>query len=288
MDEPYKLNNDSLSLNYQKMKLAYERFSVNLQELNNVERRYIDDLAAKAITIQERICGAPEALVVCISDKDVANALKEIVEQCGDIYQFELMLKKYGLNEQQMSEILSKELLCDAVLESISVDLPQLDAQDAQRYYQENLDKFSRKRTWKVSQILITINSDYPENHFTPARKRINDIYETVSLEMFSQLALRHSECPSAVEGGELGWCEQGKLFPEIEAVLQWLPKGVVSAPIQTEMGFHLLLCHEERPERVADFSEAYPSIKALHDKRARHYIQKQWLQKLAVKHGDQ
>ncbi|WP_264877557.1 peptidylprolyl isomerase [Vibrio agarivorans] len=281
MENYQQMDTSALTLKYQRMKLSNERFNVNPQELTKNEQRYVDDLAAKTVTIQQRICASDEAVPIHIDEQAINEAMAMLVEQCGDIYQFQLTLQKHQLSEKEMREVLKTELLCEAVLDAVSQDLPPLLEQDAKDYYRRNIEKFSRARTWKVSQILITINDDFAENGFVEAKRRANDLYQTLSVDNFSQSALRHSECPSAMEGGNLGWCEQGKLFPEIESVLQWLPKQCVSAPIQSEIGFHIIVCHDEKPQRTATFKEAYESIEELHTKRARQYVQKQWLQSL-------
>lgn len=271
------LNHEQV-LDYQKLKIAQQQFGVNPQGLNSEEWQQVCRLASHTLAIQEKICRSPEAKLIHIEDAMVKATMAKLVEQCGDIYQFHLMLEKHQINESALPGILKQELLCDTVLDQISADIPNLNQQDALEYYQKNISKFSRKRTWKVSQILITINNQFVENCASEARRRIAQVYQQASIDNFAQLALKHSECPSAVEGGELGWCEQGKLFNELESVLQWLPKGVVSAPIQTEVGYHLLLCHEEKPAQVATFEQALPSIKELHCKRAKSYLQKAWI----------
>ncbi|GAL13631.1 survival protein SurA precursor [Vibrio astriarenae] len=273
--------NSSVALHYQCLKLSHEKFALNMNELNDAEQAHIQKLARQTVTLQNKVCAAPEAKVINVSDGDVAEAVKQLVDQCGDIYQFQLTLSKHKLDENDLRRILKQQLVVDAVLDHVSQDIPELAHQDAYDYYLNHSDKFSRARAWDVSQILLTINDDYPENTLKEAKKRIHQLYDTVTVDTFSTTALRHSECPSAMEGGRLGWCESGKLFGELESVLQWLPKNMVSAPIRSEIGFHILVCHAEKPPMVASFEEALPSIRELHEKRARHYMQREWIKKL-------
>ncbi|CAH0529319.1 peptidylprolyl isomerase [Vibrio hippocampi] len=269
------------SLAYQKLKVAQQQFGVNPQSLTTQELQQVDRLANHSLAIQQKICRSPEARLIHIDEEQVNQTINSLVEQCGDIYQFQLMLNKHQISESALRLIVKQELVCDTALELVSGQIPPLAEQDALDYYHKHLDKFSRKRTWKVSQILITINNDFAENRAGEAKKRIEQVYQQANADNFPQLALKYSECPSAVEGGQLGWCEQGKLFNEIESVLQWLPKGVVSAPIQTEVGYHIVVCHEEKPEQVATFEQAYPSIEELHSKRAKTFLQKAWIAEL-------
>ncbi len=58
----------------------------------------------------------------------------------------------------------------------------------------------------------------------------------------FSELATRNSQDPgSAPSGGELGWFERGKLFPEFEKEAFALSKGETSLPVETPFGYHII-----------------------------------------------
>ncbi|MGL6313527.1 peptidylprolyl isomerase [Vibrio sp. WXL103] len=266
---------------YQCLKLAQEKFALNLSELESNEQQYINNLAEQTLNLQRKICNSAEARVVHVDDEQIKQAMTEIVEQCGDIYQYHMMLEKHHIDEASLRDILRQELLCNAVLDMVSTNIPELAQQDAYEYYFRHQDKFSRKRCWDVSQILLTINEDFAENTLAAAEERIKQLYSELTLDNFSNMALRHSECPSAVEGGHLGWCEEGKLYPQLESALQWLPNRVISAPIQTELGFHILIRHDEKPPQSASFDEALPSIRALHNKRAKQYLQREWIKGL-------
>ena len=56
----------------------------------------------------------------------------------------------------------------------------------------------------------------------------------------FAELALKHSECPTALQGGVLGIVPRGKLYPELDAVLFSIKAGEVSEIVESEIGFHL------------------------------------------------
>jgi len=71
-----------------------------------------------------------------------------------------------------------------------------------------------------------------------------------IALNKFADLALKHSECPTALQGGVLGIVPRGKLYPELDAVLFSLKVGAVSDIVESEIGFHLLLC-KQKSEKV-------------------------------------
>tara|TARA_B100001123_G_scaffold230760_1_gene259416 strand:+ start:8369 stop:9742 length:1374 start_codon:yes stop_codon:yes gene_type:complete len=59
----------------------------------------------------------------------------------------------------------------------------------------------------------------------------------------FEELAKRYSDGPSSKDGGELGWVRRdGSMVEKFEEVAFALPAGVVSIPVETEFGYHLIL----------------------------------------------
>ena len=64
----------------------------------------------------------------------------------------------------------------------------------------------------------------------------------------FGELAKQYSDGPSAGDGGELGWIRRdGSLVEEFEEAVFLLAPGVVSVPVETEFGYHLILVDRVR-----------------------------------------
>ena len=57
----------------------------------------------------------------------------------------------------------------------------------------------------------------------------------------FEELAGKYSKCSSSKEGGLLAWLPRGKMPREFDNVAFPLPKGMVSAPVKTELGWHII-----------------------------------------------
>ncbi len=57
----------------------------------------------------------------------------------------------------------------------------------------------------------------------------------------FAELARSYSKCPSGATGGNLGFFGKGLMVKPFEDAAYGTPVGTVSAPVQTQFGFHLI-----------------------------------------------
>lgn len=67
----------------------------------------------------------------------------------------------------------------------------------------------------------------------------------------FAELAKEHSTGPSGPNGGNLGWFGEGQMVPEFEAGVKTLEPGQVSAPVQTQFGWHVIKLNGKRAKEA-------------------------------------
>jgi len=75
------------------------------------------------------------------------------------------------------------------------------------------------------------------------AQQRITRLYERILAGAdFGQLARASSDdTASAVEGGSLGWVNPGVMVPEFEEEMNKLQPGQISAPFESQFGWHIV-----------------------------------------------
>lgn len=65
----------------------------------------------------------------------------------------------------------------------------------------------------------------------------------------FAELAKEKSTGPSGPRGGALGWFGKGMMVPEFEQAVEGMEAGGISAPVQTQFGWHVIKLNNVRPK---------------------------------------
>ena len=126
-------------------------------------------------------------------------------------------------------------------------------------------DKRQARGTIKVAHIMIQCGTDKEEAFIQEKKQKINELFEKLKQDpsQFKSLAKQYSDDKaSGARGGELAPFGTGKMVPEFEEAAFSLKKdGAISAPIQTEYGFHII----QRLEltELDSYDNLYPSVKS-------------------------
>ena len=77
----------------------------------------------------------------------------------------------------------------------------------------------------------------------------------------FVELAKTFSTGPSGPNGGNLGWFGLGQMVPPFEAAVLALEVGEVSAPVETQFGWHVLILNDQREVGGPTFDEVRDAL---------------------------
>ncbi|MBU1447774.1 MAG: nitrogen fixation protein NifM [Gammaproteobacteria bacterium] len=271
---------------YLALKAAQKLYGKAPAALAADETERVQNMAQKQFELEARILAAPEARDAMVPPATLKSALQEIRGRYENEDDFSDDLANNGLSEAEFAEALERELRVEAILEKVGTLAEHVTNTDVELYYQYHPDQFRRQETRLARHILVTINETIPENTREAAFKRISEVAKRLHKEpgRFEEQALKHSECPTALEGGKLGDLPRGKLFPELEQALFALQAGEVSDVIESELGFHVLRCDTITPASVLDFAQAKSSIRKVLEKKRKRAVQQQWMKALLAK----
>ncbi len=265
------------------LQVAQEKFSTVPVALEGEKRLQATRIARKKMQIEQAVLGSPEAAGVVLADGMVDAALNEIRARYDDAEALDSALQAAGLDEEALHAALERELRVEQVLEKVSAAVTRVTDTDVRLYYYMHPEEFQRPEIRTARHILITVNPDYPENTRESALQRLQNIAARIDRKpfRFAEQALKHSECPTSLNGGLLGHVVRGNLYPELERALFALGEGELSGVVESPLGFHLLLCESIEPPREMLFDEVLPKLREMLDSRQRKRFQRSWLESL-------
>jgi len=77
----------------------------------------------------------------------------------------------------------------------------------------------------------------------------------------FAAVAREQSTGPSGPNGGQLGWFGTGAMVPEFEEAVVALEAGAISAPVETQFGWHIVKLNETRIQEAPALEEVRGEI---------------------------
>ena len=147
----------------------------------------------------------------------------------------------YDMRDRMITERYQQQLLN-------SITIARSDVKDFYNTYKDSLPVLPLKA--KLSHLLLpTTASDI-------SKEKVFSFLSNLKIEIenglsFEAAAKEHSIDPSKNNGGELGWVKRGLLVKNFETVAFTLEPGVISEPIETQFGFHLIETLEKQGEKI-------------------------------------
>ncbi len=137
--------------------------------------------------------------------------------------------------------------------------------EEVREHYEVNIQRYAEPELRRVRQILVAGNAEDAEGRIRDLRARLDAGAE------FGELAREFSEDSlSAARGGDLGRIARGDLDQVLETVIFSLPEGLISQPIKTRLGWHVIEVTAIEPSRAQPFEEVREEVERdLRDRRA-------------------
>jgi peptidyl-prolyl cis-trans isomerase SurA len=191
-----------------------------------------------------------------VPSEDVLDRLKGIRERVGGEERYKLMLAQLSLNEEQFKIKLREQLLVQEAIDQqvrAKITVTPAELAQAKTAPEPSPEPSAPVEEVEAYHLLIRVTD---QRSAEDARALAEQLYQRMMEGAdFAELAQQHSEGPHAESGGSLGWLRPGELLPELDDVLFRLQPGDVSSPLQTRLGYHLLMVTQRRP--VADGAPA-------------------------------
>ena len=155
-------------------------------------------------------------------------------------------------------------------VEYVTLAMDQLMAQieveekEIRRYYEEHRGQFETRQERQASHILIAVDAGASAEDKQKARLRAEEFAKQLKQkpERFTEVAKEHSQDPgSAANGGDLGYFGRGTMPKPFEDAVFAMKPGEVSAPVETQYGFHIIRLTNVKGGEGRSFEEARKQI---------------------------
>lgn len=268
---------------YLALKLALELYRKPPAALGDAEKRRLSGIVLRQAEIERRILATPAAASVVLPASSTQQRMAEIRARYASRDELLADLERSGCDEPALEAALARDLRVEAVLESVARTAAPVSDTEIEIFYLLHGERFKRPERRVLRHILITVNDALPGSERPAARAHADDIRARLLArpQDFAVEALRHSECPTAVDGGRLGTLPRGQLFPSVDAAAFALEPETVSAVVESPVGFHLLWCDAIEPAATVGIDEARARIRAHLEETRRSELQKAWIRGL-------
>ena len=139
----------------------------------------------------------------------------------------------------------------------------KLDDRTLEKYFDGNKSLFNGESV-KVSHILIDTRNMKTQEELSHAQEQIKSIKKEIDIgAAFDEMANKYSSCPSAQNGGDLGFIQRkGNLAKSFLDMAFSLRIGQISEPVQTEYGYHLIKVTEKKEGAHVKFGDVKEKVR--------------------------
>ena len=217
-----------------------------------------------------------QTIVARVPEGDIPAALLENIAASLAIW-----LDEGDFTPPERAAIVRHHARLELAFADIARQAPQPDLSTVQAWYLRHQTQFMRPEQRLTRHLLLTVDGDDQAVY-----SRIRELHGQIeaSREAFAPLAQRHSHCPSALDGGLLGWIGRGLLYPQLEEALFALAENALSAPVASELGWHLIWCEAIRPAAPMTPEQALESARDYLSQQSQRRHQRQWLAEMLAR----
>lgn len=234
----------------------------NSPEMQALRAQVLNDLIDQELLVQEAL----RDTAIKVTDQEVAARVEQQIKRVRQGFSSELdyraELKKAGfgspeeyrrwLTEQQRRGALQEALLASLRDRDKLKPVAPTEQQMRDFYAASKASLGKRPATISFQQIVLAPQADAASK--AAARALADSIAKALREGAdFATAARRFSQDPGSREqGGDLGWLRRGPpLAPEFEKVAFQLPVGVISNPVESPFGYHIIQVKRKQPAEI-------------------------------------
>ena len=231
--------------------------NTDAETLNTIKQEIIDqlitDILLEEFIDKQGLVVAPEEI-----EREVNQIRSNITGNQKDSGQsLEKVLAAIGSNIGEFKSSIKHSLALGKYFNN------KIDDKTLEKYFDGNKSLFNGESV-KVCHILIDTRDMKTQEELSHTLEQIKSIKREIdSGAAFDEMAKKYSNCPSAQNGGDLGFIQRkGNLAKSFLDTAFSLRTGQVSDPVQTEFGYHLIKVTEKKEGANIKFGDVKEKVR--------------------------
>ena len=262
---------------YESQKLDFPK--VGTTQYQTLQTQYVEYLVQR-----EELEQAAADLDVSVTEDDKDKAMQDFITSRfdGKRPQFLKALEEQGYTEQAFRDTLTVSVLQQKIFEAVTKDV-EVSSQDVLTYYTENQSQYSTPESRDVRHILIAEKKADDSVDFAKSKAEADRIYDELRGGAdFAAIAKESSADPGSKDSGGKLTIARGQTVPEFDKVAFALKLGVVSQPVKTTYGYHVIeAVSPVRKAKVTSLDDVRATIKGTLLQEKRNEVIQTWLEDL-------
>jgi foldase protein PrsA len=234
---------------------------------------YFSAQVVNMLVNQELMKQQAAKLGVTVTDKQLDDKIKAYEKQFGGAEKFQKYIEKQGMTMDFAKTLIRNNLLTQAIYEKVTA-AKAVTEEDMKAYWKQHSDSFQQKASRTVRHVLVKDKAT--------AEKVRALLAADPSDANWKKVAKKYSTDPGTKStGGNLGPISQGMMVAAFDKAAFSLKKSVVSLPVKTQYGWHVLEVTAITPGKTVTYDESKTQIKQMLAAQNKQTSWTKWLEKV-------
>jgi parvulin-like peptidyl-prolyl isomerase len=258
-------------------KISYEQQERGFPKAGTPEYQSLQTQAVAYLVQRTQYDAEAEERGITVTDADIDKRIEQVKRQSfgGNDKEWTKALEAQGWTEDEVREEIRAQVLSEKLVAAVTGATEVTDEEIA-AYYEANKSQFTVPETREVRHILVKTKAE--------ADKLYDQIQGGAD---FAALAKQHSEDPGSKDNGGKLTIAQGQTVEAFDKSAFLLSAGVVSRPVKTEYGYHLILpLGPVKPGKVTPLAKAKAQIKTQLEQSRQNETVSTWAADLSEKYA--
>jgi peptidyl-prolyl cis-trans isomerase SurA len=197
------------------------------------------------------------------AETELVKRLNDIRKQysMATLEDLEKAAKEQGVSYEDFKANIRNQLITQLVMRQQVGEHLQITPGEVERYYEQHKQDYTQPESIRLSEILISADSDDAAK-VAAAKAKADDLISRLRAGGdFAQLARSFSEGPNAASGGDLGQFRRGALAQVLEDATFSLKVGGYTDPILTRQGYVILKVLQHTDSGPAPYKEVQNQV---------------------------